>query len=137
MPRNISGEYIWLVTHTPQAYSVLEGQIETTLPLSAIVANLKNEFIPFLSRDSEQHIFGLDKHPNSPYNMLVIRDDFRFCIIWLGQHIIKEPVSDIFDFLSTHVEDVLNAMSKSFSNNDEIPKIKLLKMYHQVSSCEM
>ena len=136
MPTNASGEYIWLATSSPKPYSVIEGEIVTDQPLSEIIKRLNNEFISYQSTSSEQAVFGLRKDSSEPYNMLIVRKDLKFCIIWLGELEINDKISEIFRNLYNGVNDIIESIERALSQKTQVGSIKLIKISHQISSHE-
>jgi len=131
MPLNSSNKYIWIRSASPEPYTVIEGKITTEQSYESITAYLDKNLNKYTTFEPNSSVYSILDKKESIFNMLILKKDLTFGIIWMGeinlenQNISNSTFLENLNIFTSYLEDAIE--DKKNKN------VKLNTIKHQVS----
>ncbi|HIP11750.1 MAG TPA: hypothetical protein EYG73_03425 [Arcobacter sp.] len=131
MPLNSSNKYIWIRSASPEPYTVIEGKITTEQSYESITAYLDKNLNKYTVFEPNSSVYSILDKKESIFNMLILKKDLTFGIIWMGeinlenQNISNSTFLENLNIFTSYLEDAIE--DKKNKN------VKLNTIKHQVS----
>lgn len=113
MPLNSSNKYIWIRSASPEPYTVIEGKITTDQSYESITAYLDKNLNKYTAFEPSSSVYSILDKKESIFNMLILKKDLTFGIIWMGeinlenQNISNSTFVENLNIFTSYLEDAI------------------------------